>query len=96
MKTEKEIISDIDLIIGRNPEVTDDTHMDLVDEISDYIIDHTTQEQGEQEKKDIVFLKQMKLHIDTLDANEHDHSQTESLKTMISDWLAELQRKQTH
>ena len=37
MKTLKEITADIDLIIGRNGEVTDDTHMDLVDDIVDYI-----------------------------------------------------------
>ena len=32
-----DIISNIDKIIGDNSEVTDDTHMDLVDEISDYV-----------------------------------------------------------
>ncbi len=33
----RDIISDIDLIIGRNNEITDDTHMDLVDEVADYV-----------------------------------------------------------
>ena len=37
MKTHKEIITDIDTIVGLNNEVTDNTHMDLVDDISDYI-----------------------------------------------------------
>ena len=37
MKSKKDIITDIDLIVGCNREITDDTHMDLVDEISDYI-----------------------------------------------------------
>ena len=47
MKTKKDITADIDLIIGKNNEVTDDTHMDLVDEISDYI---TSQQQPSREK----------------------------------------------
>ena len=37
MISKKEIITEIDRIVGLNNEVTDDTHMDLVDEISDYI-----------------------------------------------------------
>lgn len=37
MITKKQIITDIDKIVGLNSEVTDETHMDLVDEISDYI-----------------------------------------------------------
>ena len=43
MKTQKDIISDIDLIVGRNNEITDETHMDLVDEIVDYIQDFASQ-----------------------------------------------------
>jgi hypothetical protein len=39
MKTQNEITADIDRIIGLNNEVTDDTHMDLIDEITEYILD---------------------------------------------------------
>ena len=39
MISKKEIITKIDMIVGLNNDVTDDTHMDLVDEISDYIED---------------------------------------------------------
>lgn len=36
MIDKKQIITDFDKIIGNNQEVTDDTHMDLVDECADY------------------------------------------------------------
>lgn len=36
MIDKKQIITDFDRIIGNNKEVTDDTHMDLVDECADY------------------------------------------------------------
>ena len=49
MKTKKDITADIDLIIGKNNEVTDDTHMDLVDEISDYI---ASQQQVPQDREE--------------------------------------------
>ena len=37
MIDKKQMIADIDLIVGRNSEITDDTHLDLVNEISDYV-----------------------------------------------------------
>ena len=37
MKNKEDIMSDIDLIVGRNSEVTDDTHWDLVKEFFDYL-----------------------------------------------------------
>jgi len=36
MIDKKQIITDFDKIIGNNQEVTDETHMDLVDECADY------------------------------------------------------------
>lgn len=36
MIDKKQIITDFDKIIGNNQEVTDDTHMDLVDECANY------------------------------------------------------------
>lgn len=36
MIDKKQIITEFDKIIGNNQEVTDDTHMDLVDECADY------------------------------------------------------------
>lgn len=36
MIDKKQIKTDFDKIIGNNKEVTDDTHMDLVDECADY------------------------------------------------------------
>lgn len=35
-----DVIKYIDLIIGENTEVTDETHMDLVDEIANFIENH--------------------------------------------------------
>ena len=37
MKSKEDILTDLDLIIGRNDEVTDDTHSELVNEVYDYI-----------------------------------------------------------
>ena len=55
MDAKKVIISDIDFIIGKNSEVTDDTHMDLVDEISDYVEEYhlaKSKEEAEERFKD--------------------------------------------
>ena len=46
--TKKDLIADIDYIIGCNREITKDTHMDLVDEVADYI----ERKFGEQLKQD--------------------------------------------
>ena len=62
MKDKKEITSDIDKIIGLNNEVTDNTHMDLVDEIVDYIeseLVELKEQQPEQSAKNMKILSEM-------------------------------------